>query len=498
MAKGFLGAEPKLTSSGGGSAKKKKKERKKAGSGLNDIYAVPGAGAAREKAMKKRDVLDYSRFESIGAKEAKKDAREEQLKQIPAGLRGRLGAAGEDMVLDMAAKMRDNPEMRPSPEEVVGQLQREKQREEQARGAPAARHRSVPVARPAAVGADSGAEGPLSAKIDSARSSFEEQMEQMQVESARLEQQQARLEKMASGGPEELLSFLAEQGLSEEEMQVMLSDPSKGMGLLQAAMTKGLGLDKEDAMAATVAQDMARVDDVTAQLQELAAADTPSDHAEVMAQASQAQDKAREAMAAPARPGSDVAAIQQQIAEAQRQMEQAKANADVAAAERDRVVQQASKARTELSAVEKEKERAAAEIDAQTARLQEEGNAEQAEELLAAKAQAEAAAEPAETRAPKSVPEHSVTEFGSPAIGISALKLEVKLALVKSFQEVELELTEREVRLSCPHYALLTIPLAHAVDPDAATAKFSKKSRKLRVELPTIGHVPLNASHKML
>ena len=78
------------------------------------------------------------------------------------------------------------------------------------------------------------------------------------------------------------------------------------------------------------------------------------------------------------------------------------------------------------------------------------------------------------------------------------LKLEVKLALVKSFQEVELELTEREVRLSCPHYALLTIPLAHAVDPDAATAKFSKKSRKLRVELPTIGHVPLKASGKMV
>lgn len=111
MQKGFLagGAGPQLTSSSGGSSKKKSKEAKKlagfkaaaAAPNLNDIYAVPGAGAAREKAMKKRDVLDYSRFDSIGAREAKKDEREAALKQVPPGLRSRLGKEGEDMVLSM-------------------------------------------------------------------------------------------------------------------------------------------------------------------------------------------------------------------------------------------------------------------------------------------------------------------------------------------------------------------------------------------------------------
>ena len=75
MSKGFLAGSSQLTSSSGGSTKKTKKNKDKAlkaKPGINDIYAVPGAGEARAKAMKKRDVLDYSRFDSIGAREAKR------------------------------------------------------------------------------------------------------------------------------------------------------------------------------------------------------------------------------------------------------------------------------------------------------------------------------------------------------------------------------------------------------------------------------------------
>ena len=74
------------------------------------------------------------------------------------------------------------------------------------------------------------------------------------------------------GGPAELLAFLQEQGVSEEDMQVMMTDPSKGMAMLQQAMTKGLGLDNDDAMATKTMEQMNTVDQVTAELKELATA----------------------------------------------------------------------------------------------------------------------------------------------------------------------------------------------------------------------------------
>jgi Asp-tRNA(Asn)/Glu-tRNA(Gln) amidotransferase C subunit len=500
MSKGFLAAGPQLTSSSGGSAKKKKAkaEKKKPEPSLNDIYAVPGAGAAREKAMKKRDVLDYSRFDSIGSREAKRDARESALKQIPPGLRSRLGAAGEDMVLDMAEKMKANPELRPSPEDMVAQLKQEKEREETARAGgggqqPRAKARgSVPVARPTAVAPDA----ELSTKIDSARSSFEEQMEQMKEESERLAKQQERLEKMTGdSGPGELLSFLQEQGVSEEDMQVMMSDPNKGMALLQQVMSKGLGLDKEDAMAAKTMEQMETVDQVTSQLKELATADSQP-------AAAVAPARRKETRRAKAKPGSEAAEIQRQIEEAELQMEQARLNAERAAAEHAKVAAQADSAKSELAKVEKEKERAAAEIDSQTEALKRRGDNAGAEELLAAKQDAEqaAAAPPGggSQGEDRPLPAHTVTEVGSPVVGLTALKLEIKLPLVGSFKDVELELTETEVRLSCEAYAPLIIVLKHPVDPDAAAAKFSKKSHKLRVELPIVGNVPMPAQGQML
>jgi len=494
--KGFLAGAGAPT--GGGSAKKKKQREKaaaRAAPNINDIYAVPGAGEARAKAMKKRDALDYSRFDSIGAREAKRDAREQQLKQIPPALRGRLGAAGEDMVLEMAEKMKDNPELRPSPEEVVKQLKKEKgwadglpggaaQQRPKAKG-------SVPVARPTAVSADSS----LTNKIESARSSFEDQMEHMKLESERLAQQQARLEKMTGdSGPQELLAFLQEQGISEEEMQVMMTDPSKGMALLQQAMSKGLGLDKDDGLATKAMEQMETVDQVTSQLKELATADQQD-------AAKAAKARTKKLLRAKAKPGSEAARIQQQIADAEHEMEQARLNAERAAAEHAKMAAQASTVKDELKKLEKEKERAAAHVDAQAEALKQQGDQGAAEELLAVKHDAEraaAAATDAETPQGQPLPTHTVTEVGTPADGITALKLEVKLPLVSSFKEVELELTESEVRLACKAYAPLSVALKHPVDPDAATAKFSKKSHKLRVELPVVGAVAVPAQGQML
>ncbi len=496
--KGFLAGAGAAT--GGGSAKKKKQREKaaaKAAPSINDIYAVPGAGEARAKAMKKRDALDYSRFDSIGAREAKRDAREEKLKQIPPALRGRLGAAGEDMVLEMAEKMKDNPELRPSPEEVVKHLKKENglggglpggtaQQRPKGKG-------SVPVARPTSVGTDSS----LTDKIESARSSFEDQMEHMKLESERLAQQQARLEKMTGDtGPQELLAFLQEQGISEEEMQVMMTDPSKGMALLQQAMSKGLGLDNDDGLAAKAMEQMETVDQVASQLKELATADQQD-------AAKAAKARTKKLLRAKAKPGSEAARIQQQIADAEHQMEQARLNAERAAAEHAKMAAQANTVKDELKKLEEEKERAAAHVDAQAEALKRQGDQGAAEELLAAKDDAERAAAAASATGAESpqgqpLPAHTVTEVGTPADGITALKLEVKLPLVASFTEVELELTESEVRLTCKAYAPLSVALKHPVDPDAAAAKFSKKSHKLRVELPVVGAAAMPAQGQML
>ena len=499
MGKGFLAGGGALTASssssgGGGSAKKKKQNQPaKVKPSINDIYAVPGVGEARAKATAKRpDALDYSRFDSIGAREAKRDEREAKLKQIPPALRGRLGKAGEDMVLDMAEKMKDNPELRPSPEDVVKQLKQEKGWEEGARGGtsqqPARKAKgSVPVARPTS----------LSNKIEAARSSFEDQMAHMQAESDRLAQQQARLEKMAGdGGPAELLAFLQEQGVSEEDMQVMMTDPSKGMAMLQQAMTKGLGLDNDDAMATKAMEQMNTVDQVTTELKELAAADQRG--------GTRAASGRTTKLRAKAKPGTEAARIQRQIEDAEREMEEARLNAERAAAEHAKMAAQAKIVQDELKKLEKEKERAAAHVDAQAEALKQRGDRAGAEELLTAKDDAEkvaaaaAAAASADEPGGQLRPIHTLTEVGSPTDGITALKLEVKLPLVSSFQEVELELTELEVRLTCKAYAPLSIVLKHPVDADAASAKFSKKSHKLRVELPVVGAVRTAAQGQML
>ena len=165
---------------------------------------------------------------------------------------------------------------------------------------------------------------------------------------------------------------------------------------------------------------------------------------------------------------------------------------------------QANQVQDELTKLEKEKERAAAHVDAQAEALNQRGDRAAASELLTAKDDAEKAATAVAAAASANEPRgqlrpiHALTEVGTLADGITALKLEVKLPLVSSFQEVELELTESEVRLTCKAYAPLSIALKHPVNADAAAAKFSKKSHKLRVELPVLGAVRTPAQGQML
>ena len=162
MQKGFFGATgPALSSATGGSSKKKKEPKRPKGGkpSAADIFATPGV------AKPKRDCLDYSRFDQIGAKEQRQYEREQKLKQVPASVRGRLGRDGEDMVLDMAEKMREDPSLRPTPETIKEQLNKERLHSAASARTTAAKSSHVPT-RP------TGPVGSVSSRIESTRDDF--------------------------------------------------------------------------------------------------------------------------------------------------------------------------------------------------------------------------------------------------------------------------------------------------------------------------------------
>ena len=84
---------------------------------------MPGVSAAKafQTNANKYD-LNYSRFDKIGSREAKRDERDKALSKLPPALRERLGDSGAEMALQMAEKMKKNPELMPSPEELKAQL----------------------------------------------------------------------------------------------------------------------------------------------------------------------------------------------------------------------------------------------------------------------------------------------------------------------------------------------------------------------------------------
>ena len=237
MQKGFLAA-----GSGGGSTKKKAKaarqEAKRAGNTgpapVADVFAVPGVSAskARQTNAKKYD-LNYSRFDSIGAREAKRDQRDAALKTLPPGLRERLGDQGAEMALEMAEKMKKNPELMPTPEELKAQLEASEFGNPAAAAAATAGKKRQAAAAPKykTSGNSAAPSSAASGGIDGAREQLEAQMREMEEEQSRLEQQQQELAGLAeSGDPEAFARFLMSQGLTESQVTTMMERPGDPAG----------------------------------------------------------------------------------------------------------------------------------------------------------------------------------------------------------------------------------------------------------------------------
>ena len=70
--------------------------------------------------------------------------------------------------------------------------------------------------------------------------------------------------------------------------------------------------------------------------------------------------------------------------------------------------------------------------------------------------------------------------------GAVVVRLVIDLPLVASMAEVDVELTTNSVTVSSTVHAELNVQLPMDVDPDSdgVRAKFSKKSRTLRIDLP--------------
>jgi hypothetical protein len=428
--KGFLaGGGSSLSSNTGGSTKKKKKGRSKPTAA--DVFATPGVGSrvssggvdglsansclskearARRSGPKAKDVLDYSRFDHIGTNEQASADREARLAQVPPALRARLGKDGEEMALQMAEKMRDNPELRPTPEQMQERL---------LQGATATA-KAQPVADPA-----SGGGGGTHDKITSTRTSFQSRMAEMETQKAKLDEQSARLERMSAGGDkggEELVRFLIEQGLSEKDVEAMMTNPGEaGMATLKAAMDRAFGddLGASEEMSAAASTDAEQVEDMSQQIERLAASEgagkgeeereggvvelSTEGYTAATAGAS-GHSRLRQDRAAARRrrrpPGDDGAAqvrelspeaakLRAQMAEAQRQMEQLREEAAQQRRAQEQAVCELRRSQRELAEAQRAKERAGEELDATVERYKDSedpAEASQAGELVAAKA----------------------------------------------------------------------------------------------------------------
>ena len=483
-----------MTSASGGSTKKNKNRKQKKPTAA-DVFAVPGTAH-----KPKRDVLDYSRFDAIGKKEQARADREERLKQVPAGLRSRLGPAEEDMVLEMAEKMRDNPELRPTPEMISKELGKEPIKKAAARRAAAAK------ISPKGTAAGS---GHVSTHIANTRDDFVRQMQEMEEQKQKLEEQQKKLERMSSGegGPEELAEFLIEQGLSEDAVLEMMSNPNaEGVEQLQAAMERGLGIHE------TVELDtekMAQVDEVTDKLKGLASGELNDDGIEEFSTegfsanrrggGKEQQVRGQPSRRMKQRPmNAEARKIKAQMEVAERQMAAARAAAEAAQAEHAAATQAIATQRRELAEAEAAKAEAGTKMDAELEHYKQSGTpagVHTAGEIAAAreKVDAEAAAAAATDPDAGPIPSFTVQQRGSMVVGWT-LRVTVDLPLVASFASVDLTCTAHELKVCCTRpgqHGPLTVTLPCAVDPDTAAAKYVKKKRSLRVDLEVLqGELP--------
>lgn len=127
MQKGFFASGP--GAGNGGSAKKQAKAARKEAkaNGAAEVFSMPGISAKDCSARNNSNTynLDYSRFDNLGVRERKNTENEKLMRQLPPGLAERLSPSGLEMAKEMAAKMQDNPEMMPKPEEMAKQMQAE-------------------------------------------------------------------------------------------------------------------------------------------------------------------------------------------------------------------------------------------------------------------------------------------------------------------------------------------------------------------------------------
>lgn len=555
--KGFLAASAGLSSSTGGSSKKRAKQKSsKAKPSAADVFATPGVGArvvggtglaantclSKEARMRlaqrqKGDILDYSRFDGIGAKEQAKADREAKLAHVPAPLRQRLGKEGEDMVLEMAEKMKENPELRPTPEAIEMELKKDKRMQK------VAKERSLLAAAGGST-QSTGASGErvhISDKIRSTRSDFKTRMEEMEAQKAALEQQSKRLERMARGDQEsaqELVSFLMEQGMTTEEVEEMMTNPDEaGMEKLKLAMEKAFDPEQFDSVfqnADRARVDVDKVDELSEQLEGFKAEeddveefDTPGAEALKATNTLRPHRSAKdEGVVRTLTP--EAARIKREMEAAEREMARLRSEADKQHQAAQLAAKELKQSRRALQEAQAAKTQASQELDATVDRFRESedaadvakaGDIANAKAKINAEANSTAASTSSHTQ-PKSagpsapirggggiagggrgapVPEYEIVTQGSRHVGW-VLKATVSLPLVATFTDVDLELTPTQMSVKCAGgtYAALEVSLPHAVDADHAKAKFTKKKKQLRLELRILpGELPEDGGEEM-
>lgn len=486
------------------------------------------------------------------------------------------------MALSMAEKMKKNPELMPTPEELQAQL------EATGIGQPgAATKPATGSKKPSGYKTSGNAASTLpsattaSGGIENARHQLQAQMREMEEEQARLEAQQQQLADLASSGDAESFArFLLSQGLTESQVTNMMERPGDpaGLELLKQTLDISMGinptadgaehlkgqLDKVDEMAEKIAQleamDAAQVveDEIEEDVEEFS---TDGATALRRAQAKKkvtkkaGQRQATASMTAAERKmQKDIAEMQTQMAQAKKAAEESAGNVAKAKAELEKAkseyeevnekvaeagnqVDEAAAAAAAEDAERKKKESAdAAAYDAAIAKRKEEyaaasGPAGALKPSVRPSGASTAAFIPADTF--EGVRQGHVFKNGSAGVGYypcpieqaksraitqpeedpqppspthhrqaPAYKLEqirlasgdgtvvlrwtVELPLLTGIKDVDLDLTEKAVRLGSSQYADLELELPGDVNPDTAKAKWMKKTKQLRVDMPLI------------
>jgi hypothetical protein len=338
-------------------------------------------------------------------------------------------------------------------------------------------------------------------------------MKGMEEQANKMKEQQAALEKMTeTGNVEDFASFLTGQGLSEEQVQHMIQRPgdASGLELLKKTLDATLGAGPEDVpLDAVMTAELEKVDAMASKIKALTELDSnvavnaaeeddgvEDIYTEGAAQYKAVDRKSRGKESKEARKmRQELEAMQAQVAEARRAAEEQQAAVDkqVAAVEASR---------RSLEEAQQKKAEAGEAIDQEAKALAEEGAAERQAEAVenaayeadlaqrkadfaAGQASPVSSPSPAEPPVGPAPPAHELTRLvAEGGVRGEVFRWTVELPLVGSFKEVELELTDTAIRLVSTAYGAAEVELPVAIDPGGVKAKFLKKARQLRVDLP--------------